>query len=133
MHRPSLVDNAQIKSATLHNPLPIYAHLYVWPFLLVWPVFLAYYLSEEQYNQYIGAPEWTFVWTGTIVTFQSLAWLSTKWSVDLNALFTSTKAQSTREASLIKVHPVENAGASEICQLERDTVSAALTDSQASF
>jgi manganese-transporting P-type ATPase len=121
--RPPLVDNSQIKAATLHNPLPLFAHTYIWPFLLVWPVFFSYYLSNERYATYIGAQEWTFVWSGTIITFQALAWLVTKWSVDLNALFTSTKVKNAKEAQLIKVHPIENAGAAEICKLERDTVS----------
>ena len=131
------MDNPQIKTATLHNPLPLYAHLYAWPFLLIWPAFLAFYLSEERYNIYIAGPEWTFVWTATIITFQSLAWLVTKWNVNLDALFTATKAKEVRGAGLIKVLPAENAGAAEICRIERDNVSgkrsgieALLTDKQ---
>ena len=120
--RPPLVDEPQIKSATLHNPLPFFAHLYVWPFLFVWPAFLAYYLSEERYTKYIGAQEWTFVWTASILTLQSLAWLATKWNVNVDALFTATKASDVRISRLIKVIPVENAGSAEICTLERDTV-----------
>ena len=102
----------------------MYAHLYIWPYVLLWPIFLAYYLSDERYNQYIGASEWTFVWVGTIFTLQALTWLSTKWSVDLNARFTSTKVDNVKEAKLIKIHPVENAGAAEICKIERDHVGA---------
>ena len=120
--RPPLVDNSQIKAATLHNPLPLFAHLYIWPFIFIWPVFLAYYLSEERYNKYIGGQEWTFVWTASIVTLQSLAWLATKWNVNIDSLFTSTRATDVQISRLIKVIPVENAGSAEICTLERDTV-----------
>ena len=117
-----LVNNPQIASATLHNPLPLYLHTYVWPFAIIWPIFLRYYLSTDLYEQYIQAPEWTFVWCGTIITFQSLAWLCTKWDVGLLARFTTIKAKSVQEAQLIKVLPVANAGSAEICQLVRDNV-----------
>ena len=85
-------------------------------------MFFAFYLSEERYNTYIDGSEWTFVWAGSIITLQSLAWLVTKWNVNLDALFTSTKAKDVSSARLIKVVPVTNAGSAEICKLERDTV-----------
>ncbi|CAK7210546.1 putative cation-transporting ATPase 1 [Sporothrix curviconia] len=113
-----LVDNAQIKSAELLSPLSVHYHTYVWPFVIAWPIFLVYYLTPELYEKHIGAPEWTFVWVGTILTLQSLAWLSTNWSVDVKALFTATKAKSVADAKLIKVVPVANAGVAEICKLE---------------
>ena len=61
------------------------------------------------------------MWAGTIITAQSLAWLVTKWNVNLDSLFTSTKAPDVSHASLIKVIPVTNAGSAEICRLTRDT------------
>ena len=121
--RPPLVDNPQIHSASLHNPLPLYVHAYVWPFLFIWPVFFAFYLSEERYDQYIAGSEWTFVWAGSIITLQSLAWLVTKWNVEIDALFTTVKARNVPTAKLIKVIPITNAGSAEICTIDRDTVS----------
>lgn len=120
--RVPLVRNAQIQSATLHNPLPLYLHTYIWPFLAIWPAFFAVYLSEERYNTYIAGSEWTFVWAGSIVTAQSLAWLTTQWNVNLATLFTSVRARDVRSAKLIKVIPVTNAGSAEICPLLRDNV-----------
>lgn len=117
-----LVDNPQIKSADLLSPQPLFLHAYVWPFTIAWPVFLYYYLSDERYDQYIGGQEWTFVWMGTIITFQSLAWLCTHWSVNLKALFTAKKANSIHEAELIKVIPIANAGAADICKLQRENI-----------
>jgi cation-transporting ATPase 13A1 len=119
--RAPLVDNPQIKSSSLHNPLPLYLHTYIWPFSFIWPVFLAFYLSPERYEKHIQSSEWTFVWMGSIITFQSLTWLSTHWNVGLRSLFTSTKAYSVKEAQLIKVIPVANAGSAEICPILLDT------------
>ena len=115
-----LLEDPQVKSASLHNPLPFAIHAYIWPFLILWPAFFAFYLSDDFYDEYIDGQEWTFVYTGTIITFQSLLWLMTQWSVDLKALFTSTKAASVRTAQLIKVIPVANAGSAEICKIQRD-------------
>lgn len=53
---------------------------------------------------------------------QSLTWLTTKWNVNIESLFTSTKAADVRSAKLIKVVPITNAGSAEICPLIRDTV-----------
>ncbi|EEH50085.2 ion-transporting P-type ATPase SPF1 [Paracoccidioides brasiliensis Pb18] len=117
---PRLVDNSQIRSASLHNPLPLQLHAYVWPFLIIWPVFFAVYLSPERYDTYIQGSEWTFVWAGTILTLQALVWLSTKWNVSIDALFTTSKAKSAHSAKLIKVMPVVNAGTAEICPLFRE-------------
>ena len=119
---PPLVDNAQIKAASLHNPLPLTLHAYTWPFLILWPIFSAIYLSPSHYEQYIGAREWTLVWVGAIGSLQSLAWLSTKWNVDIRTTFTTTKAKDVRSAQMIKVIPVANAGSPEIQPLKRETV-----------
>jgi cation-transporting ATPase 13A1 len=115
------VDNPQIQSAALRNPLPRQLHTYIWPFLIIWPAFLSVYLSRERYDRYIQASEWTFVWVGSIFSLQTLFWLMTKWSVNLRALFTTTSASSVDSAQLIKVLPVANAGSAEICRLIRDT------------
>ncbi|KAF7860302.1 hypothetical protein EAF04_008430 [Stromatinia cepivora] len=115
-----LVDNPMIASATLHNPLPLWLHTYIWPFAIIWPVFFRYYLSQDLYDKHIGGQEWTFVWCGTIITAQSLVWLSTHWNINLRALFTSTSAKTVSDAQLIKVHPITNAGSADFCKIDRD-------------
>ncbi|KAF2168113.1 hypothetical protein M409DRAFT_65635 [Zasmidium cellare ATCC 36951] len=120
--RAPLVDRAEIKSASLHNPLSIFLHAYIWPFLFLWPAFFSVYLSAESYDKYINGQEWTFVFSGTIVTLQSLLWLMTFWDVNLRAWFTATRAKSVQDASLIKVIPEANAGASEICEIKKERV-----------
>ena len=119
---PPLVDNSQIQSAELLSPLPLQWHTYVWPFVIIWPIFLRYFLTPDLYEKHIGAPEWTFVWVGSIITVQTLTWLCTHWSVDLKGIFTAKKAGSVEEAQLIKVIPIANAGAAGICKLEREKV-----------
>lgn len=121
-NRPPLVKNAQIQAATLHNPLPLFLHTYVWPFLAIWPAFLAFYLSEERYAKYINGSEWTTVWAGSIASLQILTWLTTKWNVNIDTWFTTTTTKDFANAQLIKVIPVTNAGSAEICKLIRDNV-----------
>ncbi|KAI1266930.1 cation pump, Ca2+ pump [Xylariaceae sp. FL1019] len=121
-----LVDNAQIKSAELLSPLPFYLHAYVWPFAIIWPIFARYYYTPELYEKHISSSEWTFVWCGTIITLQSLVWLSTNWNIDLKARFTATKAKSVQDAQLIKVIPIANAGSAEICSLSREHANGAI-------
>ncbi|EGP83921.1 uncharacterized protein MYCGRDRAFT_101482 [Zymoseptoria tritici IPO323] len=117
-----LVDRAEIKSSSLHNPLPLLFHTYIWPFAILWPVFFSYYLPQDSYDTYIGLQEWTFVYAGSIVTLQSLFWLMTFWNVNLRSLFTTRSATSVQNAKLIKVIPEANAGASEICEIQRENV-----------
>jgi cation-transporting ATPase 13A1 len=117
-----LVDNPQIKAASLHNPLPLQLHAYAWPFLIIWPAFLSVYLSPTRYEQHIQSQEWTFLWVGSIATVQALLWLMPHWNVNIRSAFTTTKARDVRTAQLIKVIPVENAGIAEICPLKRDNV-----------
>lgn len=128
-----LVDNAQIKSAQLLSPLSFHFHAYVWPFIIIWPIFLRYFLTPELYEKHIGAPEWTFVWVGSIITIQSLVWLSTHWSVELDSIFTATSAKTVEDAQLIKVIPIANAGSAEICKLVRDKASPTMTDNRRGY
>jgi cation-transporting ATPase 13A1 len=117
-----LVDNPQIKSAELLSPLPTHLHAYVWPFAIIWPIFISYYLTPSLYQNYLGSQEWTIVWAGTIITLQSVVWLSTNWSVTIKARFTARHTDKVGTASRIKVVPVANAGSSEICDLVREPV-----------
>jgi manganese-transporting P-type ATPase len=86
-------------------------------------VFFAIYFSEERYATYIAGSEWTFVWAGSIITVQSLTWLTTKWNVNFDALLTTLSAKDVSSAQLIKVMPVTNAGSAGICPLIKDVVS----------
>ena len=115
-----LVDDGQIKSASLRKPLSLSLHAYAWPFVLLWPILLGAYLQPHTYEHYFQSREWTIVYSGTLLTFQVLAWLMTKWSVNLQALFTTSQAWDVQNAELIKVIPIANAGTAEICRIEKE-------------
>ncbi|KAF8476761.1 putative cation-transporting ATPase [Kalaharituber pfeilii] len=117
---PPLIPHPQIAFAQLLNPLPIYFHAYVWPFLAAYPAFLSIYLPGESYDKYIQSSEWTYVYLGSIVTIQALLWLTCHWSFTLRALFTATKASRVEDSKLILVTPVANSGSADICELIRD-------------
>ncbi|EPS35274.1 hypothetical protein H072_11456 [Dactylellina haptotyla CBS 200.50] len=115
-----LVDHPQIARATLHNPLPTYLKLYVWPFFSLYPLFGAIYYPEENYEKYIHSSEFTFLYLGGLICLQSLLWLSCQWNVNIKTLFTTRSASDVFSAKLIKVIPVENSGKSEICEIVHD-------------
>ena len=120
MFRSKLVDNPQIQDASLHDRLPAFFRLHVWPFTVLWPIFFAFYLHPDLYDDYIDGQEWTFVWIASIASLQSLAWLLTQWSVTLATAFTTARAHNPEYAGLIKIIPVVNSGQPSICDLERD-------------
>lgn len=126
----NLVSSSLVTRITLHNPLPRWAHTYILPFLPLYPFFSIIYFFK--YDDYIGSEEWTFVYLGSLITLNALAWLCVHWSVKLEAAFTATKvystcnrlikAKSVAEATLVKVEPGPNQGKSEMCKLEHVTV-----------
>ena len=115
-----LVDNPLVQSASLHNPLPTFLRLYVWPFTILWPIFLGVYLNEDLYDDYIDGKEWTFVFVVTIFSLQSLTWLLTKWNVKFDTAFKTRTAGSVEQAELIKVVPVANSGSAATCKIDRE-------------
>lgn len=116
----SLVDDPQVRAASLHTPVPLPLRPYVAPFIGAWGIFAAVYLTPSLYAEHIGAREWTFVAVASIASVQALLWLLTKWNVRLAAAFDTVRAPALDAASLILVQPVENAGAADFCPLVRD-------------
>ncbi|CAN6644395.1 endoplasmic reticulum transmembrane helix translocase [Trichomonascus vanleenenianus] len=112
-----LVPNPMILEADLHNPLPLVARPYVWPFIALYPAFG--YVYSVHYEEYINGSEWTFVFLGTIVSLQVLLWLMPFWNVKIRTAFTTKKAPSIEGASLIRVIPTANNGSPEICEIQR--------------
>ncbi|KAK9450721.1 uncharacterized protein V1518DRAFT_411526 [Limtongia smithiae] len=112
----SLVPNPGVDEASLHDPLPIVFRTFIWPFFFLYPTFGYFYFYR--YEEYINGSEWTFVFLGTIISFQTLLWLMTHWSVNIKATFTSYKATDPTKAKLIRVMPTANAGQPAICELK---------------
>ncbi|ODQ56393.1 hypothetical protein SAICODRAFT_4574 [Saitoella complicata NRRL Y-17804] len=109
----NLVDSPSIVSASLHNPLPRLSHAYITPFLAVYPTYIYFRLNRD------WSPELNFVILGSIITLQSLVWLSGHWSVKIKARTTATKAKSLKDAKSILVYPAPNEGKAEMCDLVR--------------
>ncbi|KAK9466101.1 hypothetical protein V1512DRAFT_227191 [Lipomyces arxii] len=110
-----LVPNSIVADSSLHDPLPFLFRAFIWPFLFLYPLFGYFYYYR--YEEYINGSEWTFVFLGTIISFQALLWLMTHWSVNINALFTTKKASDPLKANLIRVMPVANSGQPSICRI----------------
>lgn len=86
----TLVDSRSVAEASLHVPLPLKWHIYVWPFAsMLYPVWI--YIYFFKYDAYLGSEEWTFVSLGSIITLHALSFLVCQWSVTLKALFTCVK------------------------------------------
>ncbi|ODV89411.1 hypothetical protein CANCADRAFT_148529 [Tortispora caseinolytica NRRL Y-17796] len=114
----SLVPHPTVKKATLHSEVPDWSKPYVFPFLFLYPYF--FYIYFTHYDTYLGAREWTVVALGTIMCIQALLWLSTHWSIEVKAWFTTMRQSSVDTATLIKIIPAPNNGIPEFCKLSRD-------------
>ncbi|CCX07594.1 Similar to Probable cation-transporting ATPase 1; acc. no. P39986 [Pyronema omphalodes CBS 100304] len=117
---PALVDSPQIAASSLLNPLPPLMRLYNWPFNIAYPLCIGFWMHSGTYEKYFQSQEWTVLYFGTILTAQALIWLGCHWSIEWRAMATSTKADKVETAKQIKVIPVPNAGAADICNLIHD-------------
>lgn len=106
------------ESAKLCNPRPDFAKPYVWPFFFLYPLF--FYVYFNKYEEYISGPEWTYVFLGSIVSFQTLLWLMQFWNVAIKAKFSTVPARSIEEASLIWLTPFSNGGSPDIVEITKD-------------
>lgn len=89
----TLVQSKAIASASLHRPLPLKWHFYVWPFAsMLYPVWI--YIYFFKYDIYLGSEEWTFVTIGTILTLHALSFLVCQWSVSIKAFLTCVKVKN---------------------------------------
>lgn len=84
-----LVDSPLIVSVSLHRHRPRKLHPYFLPFIILYPLW--YYIYNYQYERFLGSEEWTFITIVTLVSTQSLLWLSGHWSVNARALTRYTK------------------------------------------
>ncbi|KAI5779355.1 cation transporting ATPase [Geopyxis carbonaria] len=117
---PALIESPQIASASLLNPLPPLLRLYNWPFLAAYPALFSIYLPQASYDKYIQSQEWTVLYFGAIFSVQALVWLGCQWSIGWRAMATGVKASRVEDAKQIKVIPIANAGAADICNMIHD-------------
>lgn len=139
----TLVQSKAIASASLHRPLPLKWHFYVWPFAsMLYPVWI--YIYFFKYDIYLGSEEWTFVTFGTILTLHALSFLVCQWSVSIKALLTCVKVRrrpwpwetlnlkgtdsyslqetDIRKATIIKIIPYRHQGVGTLCEIHHAKV-----------
>lgn len=90
---PNLVDSDLVVNASLHRHLERRFHPYVSPFVLLYSLW--YYVYLYRYDQYLGSEEWTFLTLITLISAQSLLWLSGHWSIEAKALTRYTKVTNS--------------------------------------
>lgn len=98
----------EIAGVTLHRRSPLLLHVYVLPFLFLYPLLAyAYYIK---YDQWIKSEEWTFVFTAGLLIVHALTYLSTHWSVQIKALFTTTSVDAIDMTDCVCVLPHAHKG-----------------------
>lgn len=113
-----IVNNPAIQDAVLLVPKTFIARPWVWPFAIIYP--LAANVFFNHYDTYIVGPEWTFVYTLTLLSVNLLFWLMPHWNIDIDARFNYSKVQSVAEASYVKITPAPNSGVGQICLIHRE-------------
>ncbi|KAJ1730528.1 putative cation-transporting ATPase 1 [Coemansia biformis] len=110
-----LVQAKAVKAATLHRPLPVPQHAYVWPFVFVYPVWL--YVYTMRYDDVLGSQEFTLLSLIAMFTLQALTFLACQWSVSARALLTCQRADDPYEAELVKVLAANHLGKNAMCEM----------------
>ncbi|GAA5938227.1 hypothetical protein JCM1841_000925 [Sporobolomyces salmonicolor] len=111
------VESNDIASLTLVTPLPLWARIYVLPWLALYP--LAYYAFYIEYDRYIQSIEWTFLLCICLFGGHALSFLFTRWSIGFRARGEARHVTDMDTAQRIKVIPKTHRGKPEICKIER--------------
>ncbi|GAA5850779.1 hypothetical protein JCM8547_009088 [Rhodosporidiobolus lusitaniae] len=97
--------------------LPVWARVYVLPFLALYP--LAYHAFYNEYDRYIKSIEWTFLLCIVLFGGHALSFLFTRWSMSFRSRGEARRVKSVDEAEKIMVQPKLHRGKAEFCKLER--------------
>ncbi|KAG0356925.1 hypothetical protein BG005_004114 [Podila minutissima] len=114
----SLVQTKLIKASSLHSRLPRSQHAYVWPFVFLYPAWTFIYLFR--YDEWIRSEEITFVTLGSLLTLNSLLFLTCQWSVSIKASLTCKKESDPTKANVIRIIPEQHHGLGALCDLHHE-------------
>ncbi|KAG0089409.1 hypothetical protein BGZ93_009872 [Podila epicladia] len=114
----SLVQTKLIKASSLHSRLPRSQHAYVWPFVFLYPAWTFIYLFR--YDEWIRSEEITFITLGSLLTFNSLLFLTCQWSVSIKASLTCKKESDPTKANVIRIIPEQHHGLGALCDLHHE-------------
>lgn len=111
------MESPLVKDSTPLAPKAFAMRPYVLPFIPLYATFLHIYYT--QYDRYIKGPEWTFVYLGTLISFNVLMILLPEWNVKIAAWFNYVPTDSLQEATHILIHTTPNNGSSGIVEINR--------------
>lgn len=109
------IDSPEIAAITLHVPLALWKHIYIFPFAVLYPLY--FYTYYVRYEDWVKSEEWTFVYSVLLFTSHALAYLGTRWSIGFKSLATTRQTNVLREAKLVRVHPMPHKGEGELVPL----------------
>ncbi len=104
-----------VQSASLHIPKTEWIRVYAAPFLPLYAVYF-YYVFWLDYFETAEFGRLCFILLGA---FHAVVYLSCKWSVHINTLFTMNPVTDVFQAKSIKIVPTEHNGSSAICELKQ--------------
>ncbi|KAM0749614.1 hypothetical protein T439DRAFT_314935 [Meredithblackwellia eburnea MCA 4105] len=110
------VDSSDINTLTLVTPLPLYARIYIGPWLILYP--LAAYAYYGNYDKYIKSIEWSFLLSICLFGGHALSFLGTRWSISFRSRGEARHVTNLQTAKKIKVLPHLHRGKAEIVDLQ---------------
>ncbi|GAA6030029.1 hypothetical protein JCM8097_009222 [Rhodosporidiobolus ruineniae] len=111
------VQSPDIDRTVLLSPLPLWARIYVLPWLALYP--LCYHLFYNQYDTYIQSIEWTFLLCILLFGGHALSFLFTRWSINFRSRAEARRVSTLEDARQIMVVPKLHRGKAEFCNIER--------------
>lgn len=112
-----VVASKKIANSKLLVALPRSQHLYGYPFVVLYAAWCYGYFFE--FDTYFGSNEIAWVFLLLCISLQTVAYLSTQWSIFAQALLTCSPTSDVSRAELILVQPERGAGKGEICVLQK--------------
>ncbi|GAA5826152.1 hypothetical protein JCM11251_007183 [Rhodosporidiobolus azoricus] len=111
------VDSPDIAKLVLTVELPLWARVYVLPWLLAYP--LAYHAFYNRYDDWIKSIEWTFLLCIVLFGGHALSFLFTRWSMNFRSRGEARRVSTLEEARQVMVLPKLHRGKAEFAPIER--------------
>ncbi|KAI8905470.1 hypothetical protein EDD86DRAFT_193919 [Gorgonomyces haynaldii] len=113
----NLVDSKIVLEASLHKAKPLEQHIYALPSIGIYIVY--FYVSSVWSDLFESSPAFGWFWLMLCVSAHALSFLVCQWSINLKARFTTNKAKSIDDATLIKIQPIAHNGKPELCHISK--------------
>jgi len=111
----SPVKDPLVDNVVLLNKLPVHSHKYLFPFFVLYILLALVWIKVFQSQR----PDFAIAAAIVLFLAQVITMLSCFWSCNVRVLLTCSKAETTDEASFVKVVPTPHNGETEILKLQR--------------